>query len=268
MWLMVRCVLRREASAPRSRGPGAVIVGMPTSFAEAVAAAVAQTGTVHVFGIMGSGNMRVLHHLEHDHSVAFHAARHESAAVAAADGFARVTDAVGVCVVTQGPGLTNTITPLITARRAGTPLVLITGDSAEIDSGRAGDALGLVGGFARPSVQAAVNACDCALVVGAGLNGFTTDRQTLLSGADVIHVDRASDAFGRHRPAAVTVTGDGRIVAELLATPDLAEVARAMGARGERIDALGQLGRLPDWLSGLDRPLVLDCRISRGDVAI
>jgi acetolactate synthase I/II/III large subunit len=102
------------------------------NFAEAIARTLAEEGTCEVFGLMGSGNMRVLHHLEHDHGVAFHAARHEAAAVAAADGFARATGGVGVCTVTQGPGLTNALTPLVTARRANTPLVLLTGDSSGI----------------------------------------------------------------------------------------------------------------------------------------
>ena len=81
---------------------------------------------------MGSGSMRVLHHLEHDLEVAYHAGRHEAGAVAAADGFARATGRVGVCIVTQGPGLTNTVTPLITARKANSPVVLLTGDSSGI----------------------------------------------------------------------------------------------------------------------------------------
>jgi thiamine pyrophosphate-dependent acetolactate synthase large subunit-like protein len=340
-------------------------VATQVTFAEAVARAIAAEGATDVFGIMGSGNMRVLHHLEHDLEVAHYAARHESGAVAAADGFARATGRVGVCIVTQGPGLTNTITPLITARKANTPLVLFTGDSSGIrtaedpfarvqavpyatllaaadvpvvraepetvardvheafvtaardltpvavvmpyeyevaDTGEAGvpaddapapaepdpaeldaaverlctarrplvlagrgayragaadalrdlaDALGavlgtslpasglfrghpgdlgLVGGFARPSVQEAVNACDCVLAVGAGLNGFTTHQESLMRDAHVIHVDRDPEAFGRHRAASSTITGDARAVAEAL----LARV-RAQGGEGSAV---------------------------------
>jgi acetolactate synthase I/II/III large subunit len=81
---------------------------------------------------MGRATCRVLYHLEHDHGIAFHATRHEAAAAAAADGFPRSTGRVGVGVVTQGPGLTNTITALVTARRAGSPVVQLAGDSTEI----------------------------------------------------------------------------------------------------------------------------------------
>ena len=76
--------------------------------------------------------------------------------------------------------------------------------------------LGLVGGFARPSVQEAVNACDVVLAVGAGLNGFTTHQESLMGDAHVIHVDRDPAAFGRHRGVSSTITGDGRVVAEAL----------------------------------------------------
>ena len=46
-----------------------------------------------------------------------------------ADGYARVTGRVGVCSVTQGPGVTNTLTALTEARKAGSPLLLLAGDS-------------------------------------------------------------------------------------------------------------------------------------------
>ena len=47
-----------------------------------------------------------------------------------ADGYARVTGQVGVCSVTQGPGVTNTLTALTEARKAGTPMLLLAGDTA------------------------------------------------------------------------------------------------------------------------------------------
>jgi acetolactate synthase-1/2/3 large subunit len=53
--------------------------------------------------------------------------RHEQAAVHAADGYARATGRVGVCIATSGPGATNTVTGLATARFDSVPLVCITG---------------------------------------------------------------------------------------------------------------------------------------------
>ncbi|MBE0450598.1 MAG: biosynthetic-type acetolactate synthase large subunit [Clostridia bacterium] len=52
---------------------------------------------------------------------------HEQGAVHAADGYARTTGKVGVCIVTSGPGATNTITGIATAYMDSVPLVIITG---------------------------------------------------------------------------------------------------------------------------------------------
>lgn len=53
--------------------------------------------------------------------------RHEQGAVHAADGYARVTGKVGVCLVTSGPGATNTVTGIATANMDSIPLVVFTG---------------------------------------------------------------------------------------------------------------------------------------------
>ncbi|HEY7348419.1 MAG TPA: biosynthetic-type acetolactate synthase large subunit [Ktedonobacterales bacterium] len=56
--------------------------------------------------------------------------RHEQAAAHAADGYARATGRVGVCVATSGPGATNLVTGLATAYMDSVPLVAITGQVA------------------------------------------------------------------------------------------------------------------------------------------
>jgi acetolactate synthase-1/2/3 large subunit len=53
--------------------------------------------------------------------------RHEQGAVHAADGYARATGNVGVCLVTSGPGATNTVTGIATANMDSIPLVVFTG---------------------------------------------------------------------------------------------------------------------------------------------
>src|SRR5881394_1000666 len=53
--------------------------------------------------------------------------RHEQAAAHAADGYARASGRVGVCVATSGPGVTNLVTGLATAHMDGSPVVAITG---------------------------------------------------------------------------------------------------------------------------------------------
>lgn len=53
--------------------------------------------------------------------------RHEQAATHAAEGYARVSGKTGVCMVTSGPGATNTITGIADAMMDSTPMVVITG---------------------------------------------------------------------------------------------------------------------------------------------
>jgi len=56
--------------------------------------------------------------------------RHEQGAVHAADGYARTTGKVGVCIATSGPGATNLITGIATAYMDSIPLIAITGQVA------------------------------------------------------------------------------------------------------------------------------------------
>jgi acetolactate synthase-1/2/3 large subunit len=53
--------------------------------------------------------------------------RHEQAAVHAADGYARASGKVGVCLVTSGPGATNTVSGIASAYMDSIPLVILTG---------------------------------------------------------------------------------------------------------------------------------------------
>lgn len=53
--------------------------------------------------------------------------RHEQGAIHAAEGYARVSSEVGVCLVTSGPGVTNTVTGIADAMLDSTPVVLIAG---------------------------------------------------------------------------------------------------------------------------------------------
>jgi len=54
--------------------------------------------------------------------------RHEQGAIHAADGYARATGKVGVCIATSGPGATNLVTGIATAYMDSVPLVVITGN--------------------------------------------------------------------------------------------------------------------------------------------
>jgi acetolactate synthase I/II/III large subunit len=97
---------------------------------EAVAETLSRLGVDTTFGLVGSGNFGLIDHMTRHCGIAYYASRHEAAAVAMADGYARVSGELGVCTVHQGPGVTNTLTALTEAVKARTPLLLLAGDTA------------------------------------------------------------------------------------------------------------------------------------------
>ncbi len=96
--------------------------------AEAVILALLQEGVKTIFGYPGGAIMPVYDELYKFQGKLTHIlARHEQGAIHAAQGFARVSDKVGVCIATSGPGATNLITGIADAKIDSTPLVCITG---------------------------------------------------------------------------------------------------------------------------------------------
>jgi acetolactate synthase-1/2/3 large subunit len=83
-------------------------------------------GVEVVFGISG-GAVIPLYHVLPDYPIHHVLMRHEQAAAHAADGYARATGKVGVCLATSGPGATNLVTGIATAHMDSSPLVAITG---------------------------------------------------------------------------------------------------------------------------------------------
>jgi 5-guanidino-2-oxopentanoate decarboxylase len=96
---------------------------------EAIGETLKRLGVQHLFGLMGDGNMRFISHAAGKIGIEYYGMHHENSVVAAADGYARTGNRVGVCTVTQGPGVTNAISALTEAVKAGTPLVLLAGDT-------------------------------------------------------------------------------------------------------------------------------------------
>ncbi len=96
--------------------------------AEAVILSLLQEGVKTIFGYPGGAIMPVYDELYKFQDKLTHIlARHEQGAIHAAQGFARVSDKVGVCIATSGPGATNLITGIADAKIDSTPLVCITG---------------------------------------------------------------------------------------------------------------------------------------------
>lgn len=85
-------------------------------------------GVDTIFGYPGGQIIPVYNALYDYHDRINHIlVRHEQGALHAAQGYARVSGKVGVCIVTSGPGATNTVTGLADAMMDSTPIVLISG---------------------------------------------------------------------------------------------------------------------------------------------
>lgn len=79
-----------------------------------------------IFGYPGGKNISI-YNLLYDEPIKHILVRHEQAAAHAADGYARSTGKVGVCLATSGPGATNLVTGLATAYMDSVPVVAFTG---------------------------------------------------------------------------------------------------------------------------------------------
>lgn len=99
---------------------------MKLTGAQAVWESLVREGVDTVFGISGGAVIHLYHALP-DYPIHHILTRHEQGAAHAADGYARATGQVGVCIATSGPGATNLVTGLATAYMDSSPVVAITG---------------------------------------------------------------------------------------------------------------------------------------------
>lgn len=96
--------------------------------AEALMRSLEHEGVTTLFGYPGGAIMPAFDALyDHKETLNHILVRHEQAAAHAAQGYARVSGKVGVCLVTSGPGATNTITGIADAMMDSTPIVVICG---------------------------------------------------------------------------------------------------------------------------------------------
>ncbi len=89
--------------------------------------ALREEGVDVLFGYPGGYNVDILDELYKQEYTDVVLPRHEQGLIHAADGYARATGKVGVCLVTSGPGATNLVTGIATANYDSIPLVCFTG---------------------------------------------------------------------------------------------------------------------------------------------
>jgi acetolactate synthase-1/2/3 large subunit len=100
---------------------------MELTGAEIVCESLLKEGVDVVFGLPGGAVLPLYGALSTYPAIRHILVRHEQAAAMAADGFARATGKVGVCVATSGPGATNLVTGIASAQMDSVPMVAITG---------------------------------------------------------------------------------------------------------------------------------------------
>lgn len=98
---------------------------MDTIGADIVLKTLLEEGVDVIFGYPGANTLPLNDRMA-DSPIRHYLMRHEQAAAHAADGYARATGKVGVCLATSGPGATNLVTGIATAYMDSTPMVAIT----------------------------------------------------------------------------------------------------------------------------------------------
>src|SRR5665647_70008 len=80
-----------------------------------------------IFGILGGAILPVYDELCDNKKIRHILARHEQCAAHEAEGYARASGRVGVCMATSGPGATNLVTGIANAYMDSSPIVALTG---------------------------------------------------------------------------------------------------------------------------------------------
>ncbi len=95
--------------------------------AEYVFGRLAERGVRDVFTVSGGGIMHLLDALGQNEDIRYWCNFHEQACAIAAESYARITEDIGVCLVTTGPGSTNALSGIAGAWMDSIPVVVISG---------------------------------------------------------------------------------------------------------------------------------------------
>ncbi len=205
--------------------------------AQIMCEALVREGVDTIFGIPGGAIMPFYFALpDYDGKLRHVLCRHEQGAGHAAEGYARATGRVGVCVGTSGPGATNLVTPIADAWMDSTPLVAITGQVSSTMLGK--DA------FQETDIT--------------GITTPITKHNYLVTRAgDLAYVFR--EAFhlartGRPGPVLIDVTKDAQ---QGRATPRWDTELRLPGYRPTYEGSRWQVRKAAELLLRAERPLVM-----------
>jgi acetolactate synthase I/II/III large subunit len=207
---------------------------------------VAAWGVRHVFMVPGGGAMHLNDSLGRCKDIAFVCNHHEQACAIAAEAYARVTNNLGVALVTSGPGGTNAITGVAGAWQDSTPCLFISGQVKRADIARQ-----------RTLRQLGVQEIDIVSIV----SPITKYAVTILDPASVrYHLEKAVYIAkeGRPGPAWIDIPLDVQAAAiepDALQGFDPAGEARLSCHAGPELEA--QIGQLIGLLNRAERPVML-----------
>ena len=95
---------------------------------EVVVISLKESKVEQIFGLVGNQNSPIFVYCE-TYNIKIIGVRHEQAAIHMADGWTQVTRNIGVAIIVGGPGFTNSITGIVKAYMANTPILVIMGSS-------------------------------------------------------------------------------------------------------------------------------------------
>ena len=94
---------------------------------------IASLGIKHVFEVTGGGAMHLNDSLGACKELTYVCMLHEQAAAMAAEAYAKVSNDIGACFVTTGPGATNALTGVAGAWLDSTPMIVVSGQVKRAD---------------------------------------------------------------------------------------------------------------------------------------
>ena len=207
------------------------------SVGEAVGIALVRLGIRQAFGVVGSGNFHFTNGLVRA-GARFVAARHEGGAATMADAYARMSGEVAVVSLHQGCGLTNGATGIGEAAKSRTPLLVVSGETADPASNFHMDQEALARSVGAASMRVRSAATVLADVRAAYVLALHDRRTVLLNlplhiQAETIRADLLADLEPIVAPARPQAApGSVRALAELLKTARRPVFIAGRGARG------------------------------------
>lgn len=161
--------------------------------------------------------------------------RHEQGGVFAAEGYARASGRVGVCMATSGPGATNLITGIADAYMDSVPIVAITGQVASMFIGKNAFQETDVVGLTRPIVKH---------------NFLVTDVAEL---PRIIKEAFYIASTGRHGPVVIDIPKD---LQQSFTEPDFPDEIRLRGYNPQKRASRPQLEAVAELIANAERPVV------------